>query len=202
MDFSPEVTATQLDNFRAWTHTRNTGSICFCPGHYYDAQYLRLFRVAQPMKRRYDQMFKLRQDGRISHATWEDYLRESGPVRKDIEDRMILFASTFPPYPAPPVMHSVKCATLVAWCTILPAIWIAFWILSHRMKANSLEQNLCAVCGYNLTGNTSGVCPECGRTMRRPSERFGFGPIVPVAGDSGAACHNDVAPDDSKWCNA
>jgi hypothetical protein len=24
---------------------------------------------------------------------------------------------------------------------------------------------VCAVCGYNLTGNVSGVCPECGRMM-------------------------------------
>jgi len=23
----------------------------------------------------------------------------------------------------------------------------------------------CTACGYDLTGNTSGVCPECGKTV-------------------------------------
>jgi predicted RNA-binding Zn-ribbon protein involved in translation (DUF1610 family) len=26
----------------------------------------------------------------------------------------------------------------------------------------------CINCGYNLTGNTSGVCPECGRRLTQP----------------------------------
>lgn len=29
----------------------------------------------------------------------------------------------------------------------------------------AMEANLCKKCGYNLTGNTSGVCPECGTTI-------------------------------------
>jgi len=28
-----------------------------------------------------------------------------------------------------------------------------------------LKRNLCLQCGYNLTGNTSGVCPECGKKI-------------------------------------
>lgn len=27
--------------------------------------------------------------------------------------------------------------------------------------------DVCAGCGYNLTGNTSGTCPECGRAARQ-----------------------------------
>ena len=27
------------------------------------------------------------------------------------------------------------------------------------------KKNLCLRCGYNLTGNTSGVCPECGKDI-------------------------------------
>ncbi len=27
------------------------------------------------------------------------------------------------------------------------------------------KRNLCVLCGYNLTGNTSGVCPECGKRI-------------------------------------
>lgn len=28
-----------------------------------------------------------------------------------------------------------------------------------------VETRFCTVCGYNLTGNASGVCPECGQTV-------------------------------------
>ena len=31
-----------------------------------------------------------------------------------------------------------------------------------RARAQRISQGLCGACGYNLTGNTSGVCPECG----------------------------------------
>ncbi len=31
--------------------------------------------------------------------------------------------------------------------------------------------HLCPACGYNLTGNTSGVCPECGREIGPESGR-------------------------------
>lgn len=34
------------------------------------------------------------------------------------------------------------------------------WDRQQRRKAGC-----CIHCGYNLTGNTSGVCPECGRTV-------------------------------------
>jgi hypothetical protein len=41
---------------------------------------------------------------------------------------------------------------------MVPACWLSalLWKRSRR-KAGS-----CRRCGYNLTGNTSGVCPECG----------------------------------------
>ncbi|HUN80371.1 MAG TPA: hypothetical protein VMV81_02565, partial [Phycisphaerae bacterium] len=29
--------------------------------------------------------------------------------------------------------------------------------------ARRISNKLCFYCGYNLTGNVSGVCPECGR---------------------------------------
>jgi hypothetical protein len=40
---------------------------------------------------------------------------------------------------------------------ILPAIWLFKW--NQRRK---LSPNACLGCGYDLTGNESGVCPECG----------------------------------------
>ena len=42
-----------------------------------------------------------------------------------------------------------------------------FWIVIRCRQAMIWHElvrrgTLCASCGYNLTGNTSGVCPECG----------------------------------------
>jgi len=42
---------------------------------------------------------------------------------------------------------------------ILPAIWLFKW-----NKRRKLGPNACSSCGYDLTGNESGVCPECGVT--------------------------------------
>jgi len=40
---------------------------------------------------------------------------------------------------------------------ILPALWLYKW-----NKRRKLGPGACAACGYDLTGNESGVCPECG----------------------------------------
>ena len=36
------------------------------------------------------------------------------------------------------------------------ALFKVAWRIAHRRKPHECKQ-----CGYNLTGNTSGVCPEC-----------------------------------------
>lgn len=41
----------------------------------------------------------------------------------------------------------------------LPTLWM--WWLDRRPG-----RGMCRSCGYNLTGNTSGVCPECGTPTR------------------------------------
>jgi hypothetical protein len=47
-----------------------------------------------------------------------------------------------------------------AWfIVLLTAILPLWWVRTIRHKSKGPG---CLVCGYNLTGNTSGVCPECG----------------------------------------
>ncbi|MCG8403573.1 MAG: hypothetical protein MI923_00100 [Phycisphaerales bacterium] len=46
----------------------------------------------------------------------------------------------------------------------LPIGWfltMLLWWIDYRPTA-ALPSGLCATCGYNLTGNASGICPECG----------------------------------------
>ncbi len=51
---------------------------------------------------------------------------------------------------------------LVAGITgAFPMIWLAFALRRRRRR----RQNCCMACGYDLTGNVSGICPECGRTV-------------------------------------
>ena len=44
-------------------------------------------------------------------------------------------------------------------------LWLFIgWPIRHaRARLRRLLPHLCDACGYDLTGNASGVCPECGR---------------------------------------
>ena len=71
--------------------------------------------------------------------------------------------------------HGVS-GPLVTWgLTITAALFaclVIIWLVRRRITGN-LRRLLtergsptCLICGYDLTGNTSGVCPECGRRFR------------------------------------
>lgn len=52
-------------------------------------------------------------------------------------------------------------------CVIPPTIIL----YRHRCKRKRQSRSLCASCGYDLRGNISGICPECGKatvTVYRP----------------------------------
>ena len=58
-------------------------------------------------------------------------------------------------------------------CVLLLAIWVAVVMLAthvhafvlRRERVRRIRQGACVVCGYDLTGNESGVCPECGERI-------------------------------------
>jgi hypothetical protein len=46
---------------------------------------------------------------------------------------------------------------------LLPSAWLVMW---RRRRARRLRgTGFCSSCGYNLTGNVSGVCSECGTVV-------------------------------------
>lgn len=53
---------------------------------------------------------------------------------------------------------------LVGWVVYPAARW---------RRPDEVDRLRCNSCGYNLTGNVSGVCPECGRAIdeRTPAQR-------------------------------
>ena len=50
---------------------------------------------------------------------------------------------------------------LAAFTAILPTGGVITLLRRKRL----MRHNLCATCGYDLRGNLSGVCPECGRPI-------------------------------------
>ena len=43
---------------------------------------------------------------------------------------------------------------------VLPAVWFMKW-----RKRRKLGPNSCGSCGYDLTANETGECPECGKSI-------------------------------------
>ena len=55
---------------------------------------------------------------------------------------------------------AVPCWFLCTLTAILPAIWL--WRRNRHRPATGDGMPHCAKCDYSLTGNVSGICPECG----------------------------------------
>ena len=53
-----------------------------------------------------------------------------------------------------PYFLAVAAPLLIAWITVIQR--------RHLRTAKRLAEGRCRCCGYDLTGNLSGVCPECG----------------------------------------
>jgi hypothetical protein len=53
------------------------------------------------------------------------------------------------------------------WWSLLLLLPLVF-CLAYRPRARWHQKGRCAQCGYDLTGNASGVCPECGTKIAQP----------------------------------
>lgn len=53
------------------------------------------------------------------------------------------------------------------WVGILPLLILLIVIARIRRLKRNRKLNLCPRCGYDLTGNISGICPECGNAVKK-----------------------------------
>ena len=83
-------------------------------------------------------------------------------VGKPIRLRMPLLKYDYPDSTSPGRRYSLLVLPfwLLLLLTAIPTAWL--WHRDRRLISSSLDHRLCLRCGYDLTGNTSGVCPECG----------------------------------------
>jgi len=75
-------------------------------------------------------------------------------------DRVILAART----PQPLTCISARYSHLTLLAGFLPAVVAVRWAIGLRQRRRGASDR-CRNCGYNLTGNTSGICPECGTPL-------------------------------------
>ena len=61
----------------------------------------------------------------------------------------------------------VEYIEIIILALILPLLWMSRRIVKRVLRH---RRDVCHRCGYNLTGNTSGVCPECGKPILKNSE--------------------------------
>jgi hypothetical protein len=52
------------------------------------------------------------------------------------------------------------------WSLAMPGTILVAWRL-RRARSSRSPSGQCAACGYDLTGNVSGVCPECGAVAQQ-----------------------------------
>ncbi len=61
---------------------------------------------------------------------------------------------------------SIESIRVPTWMLVAVFSLLPLWREGRRYaKRRRSRANLCVECGYNLTGNTTGVCPECGRNV-------------------------------------
>jgi hypothetical protein len=64
---------------------------------------------------------------------------------------------------------SLTSVVVELWAVVLLLIWPIPFLIGYRIK--NKRANVCPICSYNLTANTSGTCPECGTAVPKPPKR-------------------------------
>ena len=108
------------------------------------------------------------------------FLRAIGPPDCDVRqwangyDSYLAWSSVRPAFEAGSSASQVNSRAsfpfLLFAFSILPFAYVLRVGLDRRRSRSRHRTSGCRSCGYNLTGNTSGVCPECGTAVARKVE--------------------------------
>ena len=66
----------------------------------------------------------------------------------------------------PAAAYTAPHFAVAAGAGTMPVVALSLAAGRARRRRSRLEVGRCAACGYNLRGNVSGVCPECGETRK------------------------------------
>jgi hypothetical protein len=82
-------------------------------------------------------------------------------------------AGRFLPAWTPYVLANDRCVIVALWTPValFAMPMVIFWVYEiRRTRMSDRRRNPlgCHACGYNLTGNLSGICPECGNPIKHP----------------------------------
>jgi hypothetical protein len=98
----------------------------------------------------------------MSAAPWELYEWHSGPR----EYQLRLAHGSICIYRGYILIADFELAKMSAFFALLPGAWVLHRAYLLERRRNHELSRFCPACGYNLTGNTSGVCPECGAAIK------------------------------------
>jgi hypothetical protein len=115
----------------------------------------------------------------INRDTWRLVIQEHkkttmadfGYTRQDFRFEHYVTRSGNPPRSSYP--RTIN-RTLLRWSAPIWFFVLIFFIVPAVLFVRSIfalhggKHSRCLVCGYNLTGNTSGTCPECGTPVPEP----------------------------------
>lgn len=90
-------------------------------------------------------------------------------VSSDIEDVPYVDGTEkgrlFPSRNRTPIWYRFDCPIWIMFVTVAIAPSIALVRFALRRRRSRRPEPTCKKCGYDLTGNISGICPECGQAI-------------------------------------
>jgi hypothetical protein len=139
------------------------------PIGYEESEYAAIIaRNNVPVTRISQRLYLLFTSAPFENVTWVKNPHAGWPWASRYE-----YDTTFDPYRTVST-HEVR---------VIESVWLPYWLIVSatailpvtglwKLVASRLrmEWNLCATCSYDLTGNTSGTCPECGTALPTPAK--------------------------------
>ncbi len=99
--------------------------------------------------------------GLTAHPQGNVCIQHSGPIRTRLRiGRLLWYADN-----ELTTWHEVLCLPHALATSVLAGIPLAYFTSLAARRRHRRRHHRCQRCAYDLTGNTSGVCPECGTAI-------------------------------------